>query len=350
MRLRRIAIVAGLAATLFAAPLAAKTVLTESGSTLFYPLVATWAAAYHDANPDVTIETQPTGSGVGINEAIDGTVHIGASDAFLTDAQMQRAPLLNIALAVSAQVIGYNLPELGGASLQLSGKVLADMYLGEVKFWDDPKIGSINRDVAAKLPHKQIILVRRNDSSGDTLLFTRFLSLSSPAWKAGPGEGTHVVWPAAEKTLAAPHNRGVVEQLKVSPYAIGYVGISYLEQMKALGLGSAALQNRSGVFVKPSEDGMRAAVNALSGQVPADERLSLLDAPGETVYPIVNFEYAIVQSKQKSPNEAAELKKFLSWTLTSDGGSSTHFLAPVHFIALPDHVADRSKQMIALIK
>src|SRR5215469_7657882 len=145
----------------------AATNLLETGSTLLYPLMNLWVADYQKDNKDVQITTQGTGSGTGISQAIAGVAQIGASDAYMADAQMKASPMLNIPLAISAQQINYNIPGLNDANLNLSGPVLAGIYSGDIKFWDDSKIKDINKALASKLPHQAIVPIHRADGSGD---------------------------------------------------------------------------------------------------------------------------------------------------------------------------------------
>jgi phosphate transport system substrate-binding protein len=332
------------------APAAANIRLSETGSSLFYPLLTAWAEAYHRTDPTVRIDTEATGSGAGVALAGQGRVQIGASDAYLSDEQLKSASLVNVALAVSAQLVAYHLPEIGSAHLNLSGPVLAQIYMGRIAFWDDAQIAALNRDLAARLPHRAIVAVHRTDSAGDTFLFTSYLSATSPEWKAGPGSGTRIAWPRVPRGAEALRNRGMVEVLKLTPYALGYVGISYLDQTVAERLAYAALRNREGRFVLPSDESLEATLHAFAGKVPADQRLSLVDAPGENAYPIVNFEYAVVNAHQRSPAVAQEIQKFLSWTISPDGGSQSSFLGPVHFVALPPEVREESRKQIALIR
>lgn len=330
--------------------LSAAVQLTESGSTLLYPLMTLWASTYRKADPAVQIDTAATGSGAGIAQALSGHVTIGGSDAYLNDKQIAGGTIANIPVAVSAQQINYNVPEIGkDPHLNLSAPVLAGIYSGTVAWWDDPKIVAMNGALAGKLPHKRIIPVRRNDSSGDTFLFTQYLSATVPAWKTGPGAATHVTSPAVDSMVATMFNRGVLDTLHVSAYSIGYVGISYLRQSQELGLGYAALQNRSGKFVLPTTESMKAAVASMTA-MPSDQRLSLVNAPADTAYPIVNFEYAIVRTKQPNAEVAGELRKFLIWAISPTGGNANDLLDQVSFIALPPDVAEKSKAQIAKIQ
>ena len=200
--------------------------LTETGSTLLYPLFQSWIAGYKSVAPNVDLSAAATGSGAGEQAALAGTASIGASDAYLSDAIAAHNPdILDIPLAISAQTINYNLPGLNGANIKIDGPTLAAIYSGTVTQWDDPAIKAMNPGVA--LPHQTIIPVRRAEGSGDTFIFTQFLDFSADKWENNPGYGSTVSWPnvAAEKT--ATGNDGLVSALAATPYSIGYVGISY---------------------------------------------------------------------------------------------------------------------------
>ncbi|UOF91436.1 phosphate ABC transporter substrate-binding protein PstS [Fodinisporobacter ferrooxydans] len=323
--------------------------INETGSSLLYPLFnGQWISAYKSVDPNVSISAASTGSGAGISQAIAGTVQIGASDAFMSDAQMKQNPsILNIPLAISAQQIMYNLPGMGkDQHLNLGGDVLAKIFLGQVKYWDDPAIADLNKGV--KLPHEQIIPVHRSDGSGDTFLFTQYLTDTNSTWKQKVNFGTSVSWPSVQGGIGAKGNDGVVQQLANNKYSIGYVGISWLDKGTQQGLGYASLQNKDGKFVLPTSANIQSAVNAMVSKVPDDERISLIDAPGATSYPIINFEYAIVNTKQPA-DMAAALKKFLNWAIDTKGGNKAEYMTKVQFLPLPASVEPKSKAQIEKI-
>jgi phosphate transport system substrate-binding protein len=264
------------------AALAAKVDLLETGSTLLYPLFNLWVPDYQKNHPDVQITTQGTGSGTGISQAISGIAQIGASDAYMSDAQMKsQAGMLNIPLAISSQMINYNIPGLNNQHLKLSGPVLADIYNGKVKTWDDPAIAALNPGV--RLPHNQIVPVHRSDGSGDTFIFTQYLSFSTPAWSNGIGYGTTVSWPAVQGGIGAEGNPGMVNAAKGTPYSIAYIGISFKNATDSAGLGEAQLENKDGKFVLPDASTVSAAVQQMAPKTPPDERVSLIFAPGGAV-------------------------------------------------------------------
>jgi phosphate transport system substrate-binding protein len=337
------------AAVLWGGTAAAQSVhLLETGSTLLYPLFNLWVQDYTKAHPGMQITTQGTGSGTGISEASSGIAQIGASDAYMSPAQVKKTPgILNVPLAISSQMINYNLPGLNQTHLKLSGPALAGIYSGKIKFWDDPVLKQMNPGEA--LPHQAIIPVHRTDGSGDTFIFSQYLSFSDPAWAQNPGYGTTISWPPVQGGIGAEGNPGMVNAAKGNPYSIAYIGISFRSATEGAGLGEAMLQNRAGKFVLASEETVQAAVRATADKTPKDERLSLIFAPGDGSYPIINYEYAIVKTQQPSPEIATAVKAFLEWAISPDGGSAPHYMKAVNFVPLPRRIAALSKAQLQLI-
>lgn len=326
----------------------AATNLTETGSSLLFPLMNIWVAHYQRHRHDVQITTQSTGSGTGISQAISGAAQIGASDAYMSDSQMKATRMLNIPLAISAQQINYNIPGLNNVHLNLSGPILAGIYSGSIKYWDDARIKAINRAHAAKLPHRQIITIHRSDGSGDTFIFSQYLSFSTPSWMKGPGYGTTISWPAVSTAIGANGNPGMVQMCRNTKYSIAYIGVSFLNETNKAGLGYAALLNRAGHYVLPTAQTVAAAASALDKKTPKDERISLIFAPGANSYPIINYEYAIVNPHQSDSTKTGALKAFLVWALTN--GQRAAFLNSVHFLPLPGPIAGLSKAQVASIR
>lgn len=322
--------------------------LLETGSSLVYPLMNLWVPDYQKNNPGVQITTQSTGSGTGISQAISGVAQIGASDAYMSDAQMAGTKMLNVPLAISAQQINYNVPGLNDVHLNLSGPVLAGVYTGKIVYWDDATIKAINKQYASKLPHHAIVPIHRSDGSGDTFIFTQYLSFSTPSWKSGPGYGTTISWPAVSNAVGAHGNPGMVQSCQNAPYSIAYVGVSFLSQTNAAHLGYAALQNRDGKFVLPTPSTIAAAAAALVPKTPKDQRISLIYAPGANSYPIINYEYAIVNPQQSDPQVGKAVGDFLKWTITK--GNSSAYLNQVHFLPLPSGAKSLSLAQLNQIK
>jgi phosphate transport system substrate-binding protein len=322
--------------------------LAETGSTLLLPLFSQWAADYQKTHSDVQITTQGTGSGAGIAQAVSGAVQIGASDAYMTDAQMKASPgVLNIPLAVSSQMVNYNVPGLNDQHLKFSGPVLAAIYAGDVRYWDDPIIAKLNAGV--NLPHREIVPVHRADGSGDTFIFTQYLSFSTPEWSKSAGYGLTVNWPAVQGSASATANSGMVNMAKGTPYSIAYIGISFKNATDAAGLGVAMLQNKDGKFVLPDAITAGAAVAEVAPETPPDERISLIYASGERSYPIINYEYAIVKVEQPSAAIAKAVKDFLGWSIDPKGGNAPPYMQAVGFVALPGTIVTLSNYQINLI-
>ncbi len=323
--------------------------ILETGSSLLYPLFNLWVPAFHKTHPNIQITTQSTGSGTGLSESVKGIAQIGASDAYLAPAVVRMHPdMLNIPLAISSQMINYNIPGLNKKHLHLSGPVLAGIYQGKITKWNDPRIAKINPGV--KLPDHSIVPIHRTDGSGDTFIFTQYLSFSTPEWAHSLSFGTTVSWPAVSGELGAEGNPGMVTALKGSKYSIAYIGISYRHAIMKDGMGIAALENRDGKFVLPSAKTVSAAAAAMVPKTPKGEGVSLIFAPGAESYPIINYEYAIVNKNQPSSDTAAALRELFSWAISKNGGNAPKFMNAVHFVALPESVVKLSQAQINQIR
>ena len=327
---------------------AAGIALNESGSTLLFPLFQSWIAGYKSIAPDIDVTATGSGSTAGIEAAIAGSVRIGASDAYLSDEVAAHNPeILNIPLAISAQTINYNLPGLNGTNIKINGPTLAAIYSGAITEWDDPAIRTMNPGAA--LPHHAVIPVRRADGSGDTFIFTQFLDFSTETWEDNPGYGTDIRWPNVAAEKAAVGNEGVVEALAATPYAIGYVGISYGKDIAKAGLGTTMIENQAGKFLLPTQQSIADAAARLDPRTPPYERISLVFAPGDNSYPLINYEYAVVSKSQPDAATATALRSFLLWAISVSGGNSEKYLTPVGFIPLPDFIRGLSEAQIATI-
>jgi phosphate transport system substrate-binding protein len=333
--------------THFAAPAQAQTEvqLVESGSSLLYPLFNIWVEDYASINANIQITTTSTGSGAGIAQAIKGLIQIGASDAYVSDAMSKmHSTILSIPLAISAQSVNYNLPGVTG--LKLSGPILAGIYSGTITKWNDPQIAAANPGVA--LPANTIVPIHRLDGSGDTFIFSQYLSASTPAWKSSTGFGTTLSWPPITGEIGAKGNAGMLAAAKANPYSVAYIGVSYSAKVAAAGLGTAALQNASGAYVMPTPDTIGAAAQSVAATTPPDERISMIFTAGPTAYPIVNYEYAVVDSNQPATAYGDAIRTFLSWAITD--GNSMKYLNQVNFLPLPAAVQALSAAQIAKIQ
>jgi phosphate transport system substrate-binding protein len=344
-----VALIIGMSVLPFAVAQSASPNISESGSTLVYPLFQTWITAYRQVDSKLQIKAAATGSGAGIAQVIAKQVQIGTSDAYMSDNQAMANPnILNIPLAISVQTVDANLPELRGRSLKLSGPVLADIYSGKIRQWDAGPIAELNPGI--RLPHSSIVPIRRADGSGDTFIFTQFLTFSTPAWEDKIGYGTTVSWPEVPGILMASSNQQMVETLAKTPYSVGYLGGSFQAGADKAGLLTAMLENQDGNFLLPNAETITAAAAELTPRTPADERLTLVFAPGANSYPLINYEYAMVSDQQPSQQTASAISNFLLWCIAPQGGSAAGFLAPVQFIPLPTSIRARSEIQIAKIR
>jgi phosphate transport system substrate-binding protein len=323
--------------------------LNETGSTLLYPLFTQWIPDYAKVAPDAPLTSAATGSGAGISAAISGEAQIGASDAYMSDQQFEENPgIVNIPVAISAQTVNYNIPGLNSAGLKLDGPTLAGIYTGKITMWDAPQIAALNPGM--QLPHQTTVPIRRSDASGDTFIFSQFLDFSTQTWEDKIGYGTDIKWPdvAGEKTAAG--NDGMVQTTAATPYSVSYVGISFRDAIAKAALGTAQLKNQSGKFLLPTADTINAAASSLDPRTPPDERLTLVFAPGDDSYPLINYEYLVVSTRQPDQQTATALRGFLFWAVSLQGGNASKYLDSVGFIPLPDFIRALSEKQISLIK
>jgi len=355
------AVALALAACAWAPARAADMVLTETGSSLVKPLLDILVPEYTTSHPGVQIKTASTGSEAGVAQALAGQVMIGTSDAYMADSQVRANPdFVNVPLAISAQTINYNIPQLNGTNLRLDGSAIAGIYKGTIRQWDDPAIAAMNPGVA--LPHQPIIALHRTDGSGDTFVFTQFLSFATAtepdltssgihgvAWDGDSAVGTSISWPGVPGAVGVAGNEGMEKALQTTPYAIGYLGVSYSAQIAADKLGTAMLKNEAGKFLLPSARTILAGAESLGVRTPRDERLTLVYGPGDDSYPLVNYEYAVVSTKQSDPQVAAALRRFLLWVILPSEERADD-LEKVNFVPLPPHIWELSQAQIGLIK
>lgn len=320
--------------------------LTETGSSLLYPFLQTIAPSFVQQYPTIKFQPAAGGSGKGISDAASHTTSFGGSDAYLSASQRaQYNGLEDIPIVISSQDVNFNLS--GVKALKLTGNLLAEMYQGKITKWNDPQIAALNPGVA--LPPVTVVPIHRSDSSGDTFLFSSFLTSTNSAWANGPGEGTTVSWPSVSGEATANGNPGMVQACGSTPGCIAYIGISAESSARSAGLGVASLQNKAGSFVNNTSATVASAVSAGSGSVPSDLAASLIYEPGAQSYPIVNFEYTIEYQRQASAADAAALKDFLDYAIASSGGSQTQYLNKEDFQALPAAVLPKVQAAINAI-
>jgi phosphate transport system substrate-binding protein len=322
--------------------------LQETGSSLLFPMFNLWVQQIHTQWPAVTVQTASTGSGAGLTAAETGTANIGASDAYLAPAAVAQYPALeNIPLAISAQQVNYNIPGLAPTThLKLSGSVLAGIYQGTITNWNNARIAGLNSGVT--LPNLPIVPVHRVESSGDTFLFTSFLSAAAPsAWTLSPD--TSITWPNVPGALSAMGNGGMVTTCKATPGCVAYIGISYLKQATTAGLGYAALENKAGAFELPTAAAIGAEADSFTSATPASGTVSMIYGTTAGGYPIVNYEYAVVSTKQPNALDAQAVKAVLAWIIDPSGGDASTYLDQEAFVALPPAVVSISTKLVSKV-
>ena len=316
---------------------AAEASLTGAGASFPYPLYSKWFDVYEKAT-GVRINYQSIGSGGGIRQIQAGTVDFGASDAPLTDDEAKKmpGPVLHIPTVAGAVVVAYNL--LGVSErLHLSGDVVASIFLGSIKRWNDGKIAALNPGV--KLPNLPIAVIHRSDSSGTSFLFTSYLAAVSRAWAVRVGAGKSVNWPVG---LGGKGTEGVAGLVKQTPGGIGYVELAYATENK---LPYASIRNRAGKFVVPSLDSTTAAAAGAAAAMKKDVRVSILNAAGENAYPIAGFTYILVYQKQKDVGKGKALVDFLWWAI-HDGQKHA---PPLLYAPLPKAIVEVNERAIESI-
>jgi len=304
--------------------------VTGAGATFPYPLYSKWFYEYSNAHPGVNFNYQSIGSGGGIRQITAGTVDFGASDAPMKDEEMAKipGPIFHIPTAIGAVTVVYNLEGVK-SGLKLTRDALADIFLGKITRWNDPKIASENPGV--KLTGTEIVVSHRSDGSGTTDIFTNYLSTVSPGWKKKVGRGKSVKWPVG---LGGKGNEGVAGVVKQTPGAIGYVELAYATQNK---MTVAAVRNREGTFVIPSLESTSEAAAGAAKTMPADYRVALVDAPGTDAYPICGLTWLLVYKDQKDAAKGKALVSFLKWAM-HDGQKMN---APLLYAPIPKAVVEK---------
>jgi phosphate transport system substrate-binding protein len=312
--------------------------LQGAGATFPNPLYQKWLSEYGRSHPNVKIDYQSIGSGGGIKQIKEQTVDFGASDAPMKDEDLKSAPgeILHVPTVLGAVVITYNLQGVS-QTLRFSPEALADIFLGKIKKWNDPKITADNPGVT--LPATDITVVHRSDGSGTSAVFTDYLSKVSVEWKEKVGTGTSPSWPVG---LGGKGNEGVTGQVKNTPNTIGYVELAYAVQNK---LPVALVKNASGSFIEPSIDTVVAAAAASAASMPDDLRLSITNAAGAGAYPISSYTYILVYKDQKDAAKGKAVVDFLWWGI-HDGEK---YAKDLLYAPLPDDVVKRAEGKIKSI-
>jgi phosphate transport system substrate-binding protein len=313
--------------------------INGAGATFPNPIYSKWFSEYSQQHSGVHINYQPIGSGGGIRQVTDGTVDFGASDVTMTDEQLAQAKVKVMALptVLGAVVPVYNIPGIN-KDINFSGDVIADIYLGKINKWNDPRIAKDNP--GANLPDKPILPVYRSDGSGTTFIFTDFLSKVSSDWNTKVGKGAAIKWPTG---IGQKGNEGIAGMVRQAPYSFGYVELIYAVQNK---MEYGAVRNSTGKFLKASTGGVTAAAAGAAKNMPADYRISITNAAGADSYPISSFTWLLIPLHSSDPAKAKVLADLMGWVL--DHGEAE--AAALSYAPLPKQVQDMVRKSIANIK
>ncbi len=314
----------------------AQMLINGAGATFPYPIYSKWFDEYAKVDPSVRFNYQSIGSGGGQKQILSRTVDFGASDGPMSDENLAKAPakILHIPTVAGAVVVTYNLP--GNPQLKLDGPTVADIFLGKISQWSDPRIAALNPGV--KLRKSDLAVVHRSDGSGTTYIFTDYLSSISPQWEKQVGRNTSVKWPTG---LGAKGNEGVAGQVKQLPGTIGYVELAYAHQNK---LPFADIKNAAGDFITPTIEAITMAL--ATAKIPEDFRFSMVNPPGRQAYPIAGATWLLVYQHPQDPAKGKKLVEFLEWALTK--GES--MAASLDYAPLPAGLQSRVRERIKTIQ
>ncbi len=317
----RLAKVALLSSALLGSALALE--VTGAGATFPYPVYSKWAYEWNRATGN-KVNYQSIGSGGGIRQIINRTVDFGASDAPLTPEELNKHGLLQFPTVIGADVLTYNVPELGKRVINLDPKAVCDIYMGKIKKWNDPYIKQLNPNV--NLPDRNIVVVHRSDGSGTTWIFTNWLSKVCPEWKEKVGFGTSVNWPTG---VGGKGNEGVTNYVKRSQGGIGYVEYIYAKQNN---LPMAKIKNREGVFVEPSVKTIQNAAAFAKWDKSKHFYEVLTDQPGKETYPIAGATFILLAKDQ--PERSKKATTFFKWAYEN----GDKYAEELNYIPMPKDV------------
>jgi phosphate transport system substrate-binding protein len=325
---------------LLGTPLLAQQTLTGAGATFPAPIYQRWFTEYA-RDHQVQINYQAIGSGGGIRQYTAGTVDFGATDGPMTDSMITavQGNVVHIPTVLGAVVVTYNLPSLGATKLQMDGALIADIYMGKVVRWNDPRIASLNPGVS--LPATDIVVVHRSDGSGTSYVFTDYLSKVSPDWMSQVGKNTAVNWPTG---LGGKGNDGVTQQVQQLEGSVGYVELVYAT---ANHLPYAAVKNAAGQFVLPTLGSVTAAAAGARLDASTDFRVSITNAGGAASYPISSFTWLLIKKDNPDAAKAKAIRDFLNY-MVSD--AAQQMAGTIGYAPLPKPVAALVKARIRTLQ
>ncbi|HKK04309.1 MAG TPA: phosphate ABC transporter substrate-binding protein PstS [Gammaproteobacteria bacterium] len=301
------------------------TQISGAGATFPYPVYAKWAEKYAQEK-GVRLNYQSIGSGGGIKQIKAKTVDFGASDAPLKPEELDQAGLMQFPMVMGGVVPVINVPGIKPGDIKLSGKLVADIYLGEIKRWDDSRIAALNPGL--KLPSKAITVVHRSDGSGTTWIYTNYLSKVSPEWKQKVGNNKSVAWPVG---VGGKGNEGVASYVRRIKGSIGYVEYAYALQNK---MTYAKLQNKDGHFVSPTSKAFQAAAANADWAHADGFYMVLTDQPGANSWPITGATFILVYKTQAKPAYGKAVLKFFDWAYHHGGAMAEQ----LDYVPMPKNV------------
>lgn len=305
-----------------------------AGASFPAPLYQAWFATYSEQTDGVQVDYTSVGSSKGIQQFTDKLVDFGASDAAMTDEEMEKVEggVQLLPMTAGAVVLCFNLTDADGnpvTELKLGRDVYPAIFLGEITMWNDPKIAETNPDI--NLPEKPISVVFRADGSGTTFVFTSHLAAISEAWNTGPGAGKSITFPTGS---GATKNDGVAGAVKGTDGAIGYVEYGFA---KGAGLNTATLENKAGKFVAPTLEGCQAALAGIK-DLPENLRIFLPDPEGEKAYPIVTYTWILCRKEMEASQEKVNaMKECFKWCLTEGQKKSDE----AGYVPLPESITEK---------
>jgi len=297
--------------------------VTGAGASFIYPVMSKWSADYSKATGK-KVNYQSIGSGGGIAQIKAGTVDFGSSDAPLKPEELAKYGLAQFPSVIGGVVPVVNLAGVRSGALKLDGALLADIFLGKVTAWNDPRIVALNGGV--QLPATHITVVHRSDGSGTTFNFANYLSKVNADWKAKVGEGTSVNWPTG---IGAKGNEGVAAYVKQIKGGIGYVELSYALQNK---LTYTRMKNAAGNFVNPSDDTFSAAAAGADWANAKDFYLVITNAPGDNAWPITATNFILMYKQPKKADSAKNAREFFEWVYANGDAQAK----ALDYVPLPD--------------
>lgn len=288
--------------------------ITGAGATFPFPIYAKWAEEYKKVS-NFNMNYQSIGSGAGIRQIQAKTVDFGATDAPLSGAQLEKDGLIQFPAIIGGVVAVVNIEGVAPGAMRLTGPLLADIYLGKIKVWNDPALVALNPTV--KLPADPITVVRRSDGSGTTFLFVEYLSKVSPEWKTKVGVGNAVSWPEG---VGGKGNEGVSAYVQRIKGSIGYVEYAYAKKNK---MSHTQLRNQAGNFVQPDDTTFQAAAAGADWAKTPGMGVVLTDQPGKDSYPITGASFILMYKAQVTAEKGLAVMKFFDWAFTNGDKAAT---------------------------